>query len=200
VLRPRTISSPSSGKPVITVPGGNRSGAGAKLRWRFEVAKTDRNRQMVSARSASAVPQAAKGERAAALCPPQHTVTTKSPLAARGGTRARPRGQDLVRERDARRKSTPVIYDDEQRSYRAKSCPLTRSADKGSVLSWIRSTSRLRPWPGLRRRPLPALLHLLSNVPHCLRRCVALETGRRSQRGPREFHHGLLVFGRELRY
>ena len=83
----------------------------------------------------------------------------------------RPRGQDLVRERGARRKSTPVICDDAQQSYRGKSCP---------------------PF-GLRRRPLPALLHLLSNVPRCLRRCVALETGRRQQRGPREFHHGLLA-------
>jgi hypothetical protein len=80
-----------------------------------------------------------------------------------------PRGHDLVRERDARRKSTRVIYDDEQRSYRAKSCPPK----------------------GLRRRPAPALSQLLSNVPHCLRRCFALATGRRSQRGPREFHHGL---------
>jgi len=81
-----------------------------------------------------------------------------------------PRRQDLVRERGARRKSTRVIYDDEQRSYRAKSClPL-----------------------GLRRRPVPALSQLLSNVPHCLRRRFALESGRRSQRGPREFHHGLL--------
>jgi hypothetical protein len=37
------------------------------------------------------------------------------------------------------------------------------------------------------------LSQLLSNVPHCLRRRFALESGRRSQRGPREFHHGLLV-------
>jgi hypothetical protein len=81
-----------------------------------------------------------------------------------------PRRQDLVRERGARRKSTRVIYDDEQRRYRAKSC---------------------LPF-GLRRRPVPALSQLLSNVPHCLRRRFALESGRRSQRGPREFHHGLL--------
>jgi hypothetical protein len=92
-------------------------------------------------------------------------------LTARGGTRVSPRGHDLVRERDARRKSTPVIYDDEQRSYRAKSCPPK----------------------GLRGRPVPALSHRLSNVPHCLRRCFALVTGRRSQRGPREFHDGLLA-------
>ena len=43
-------------------------------------------------------------------------------LAARDGTRVEPRRQDLVGKRGARRKSTRVIYDDEQRSYRAKSC------------------------------------------------------------------------------
>src|SRR5580658_7867821 len=102
--------------------------------------------------------------------PPSMSWLTGFRLAARGGTRVEPRRQDLVRERGARRKSTRVIYDDEQRSYRAKSC-----------LSL-----------GLRRRPVPALSQLLSNVPHCLRRRFALESGRRSQRGPREFHHGLL--------
>ena len=96
---------------------------------------------------------------------------TRERLAARGGTRVEPRRQDLVRERGERRKSTRVIYDDEQRSYRAKSC---------------------LPF-GLRRRPVPALSQLLSNVPHCLRRRFALETGWRSQRGPREFRHGLLI-------
>jgi Ca-activated chloride channel homolog len=74
------------------------------------------------------------------------------PLAVRGRTRVRPRTHDLVRELGARRKSTRVISDDEQRSYRAKSC-LPK---------------------GLRQRPVPA-------------------SWRRSQRGPREFHHGLLA-------
>jgi hypothetical protein len=40
----------SGGKP-ITVPGGNRSGVGVKRRWHFDVAKTDRNRQVESIRS-----------------------------------------------------------------------------------------------------------------------------------------------------
>jgi hypothetical protein len=40
----------SGGKP-ITVPGGNRSGVGAKRRWHFDVAKIDRNRQVESVRS-----------------------------------------------------------------------------------------------------------------------------------------------------
>jgi hypothetical protein len=40
----------SGGKP-ITVPGGNRSGVGAKRRWLFDVAKTDRNRQAKSVQS-----------------------------------------------------------------------------------------------------------------------------------------------------
>ncbi len=87
----------------------------------------------------------------------------------------RPRGQDLARERDARRKPTRVICDDEQRRYRAKSFPPK----------------------GLRRCPSPALSQLLSDVPHCLRRCFAPATGWRSQRGPREFHHGLLAKGPE---
>jgi hypothetical protein len=37
------------------------------------------------------------------------------------------------------------------------------------------------------------LSRLLFNVPHCLRRRFSLASGRRSQRGPREFHHGLLA-------
>jgi VWFA-related protein len=94
----------------------------------------------------------------------------KHSLAVRGGTRVRPRRHDLVRERGARRKSTRVIYDDEQRSYRAKSC-LPK---------------------GLRRRPVPASSRLLCNVPHCPRRHSSPASGRRSQRGPREFHLGLL--------
>jgi hypothetical protein len=36
---------------------------------------------------------------------------------------SREAAQDLVRERGARRKSTPVIYNDAQQSYRGKSCP-----------------------------------------------------------------------------
>jgi uncharacterized protein (TIGR03437 family) len=83
----------------------------------------------------------------------------------------RPRRHDLVRKRGARRKSTRVIYDDEQRSYRAKSC-LPK---------------------GLRRRPVPASSRLLANVPHCPRRHSSPASGRRWQRGPREFHHGLLL-------
>jgi hypothetical protein len=47
---PLKAISHSGGKP-ITVPGGNRSGVGAKRRWHFDVAKTDRNRQVESVRS-----------------------------------------------------------------------------------------------------------------------------------------------------
>jgi Flp pilus assembly protein TadG len=97
-------------------------------------------------------------------------------LAVRGGTRVRPRRHDLVRERGARRKSTRVIYDDEQRSYRAKSC-LPK---------------------GLRRRPVPASSRLLANVPHCPCRHSSPASGRRSQRGPREFHHALPARGQAL--
>jgi hypothetical protein len=64
-----------------------------------------------------------------------------------------------------------AISDDEQRSYRAK--------------SWLPN--------GLRRRRAIALSQLLSDVRHRLRRCSALLLRRRSQRGPRDFCHGLLV-------
>ena len=47
---PLKAISHSGGKP-ITVPEGNRSGVGAKRRWHFDVAKTDRNRQVESVRS-----------------------------------------------------------------------------------------------------------------------------------------------------
>src|ERR1700733_1584687 len=40
-----------SGGKAITIPEGNRSGVGAKRRWLFDVAKTDRNRQGESLRS-----------------------------------------------------------------------------------------------------------------------------------------------------
>jgi len=55
----------------------------------------------------------------------QHARSYDTPgsLGVRGGIRARPRGQDLGRQRGARRKSTPVIYNDAQQSYRGKSCP-----------------------------------------------------------------------------
>jgi hypothetical protein len=48
-IPPKAIS--HSGRKPITVPGGNRSGVGAKRRWHFDVAKTDRNRQVESVRS-----------------------------------------------------------------------------------------------------------------------------------------------------
>jgi len=47
---PLKAISHSGGKP-ITIPGGNRSGVGAKRRWHFDVAKTDRNRQVESVQS-----------------------------------------------------------------------------------------------------------------------------------------------------
>ena len=65
----------------------------------------------------------------------------------------------------------PAISDDEQRSYRAK--------------SWLPK--------GLRRRRAMALSQLLSDVRHRLRRCSSPLLRRRSQRGPRDFCHGLLV-------
>jgi hypothetical protein len=99
----------------------------------------------------------------------RHTLSAG--LAARGGTRVGPRRHDLVRERGARRTSTRAICDDEQRSCRAKSC-LPK---------------------GLRRRPVPASSRLLSDVPRRLRRHSSPASGRRSQRGPREFNHGLLA-------
>jgi hypothetical protein len=42
---PLKAISHSGGKP-ITIPGENRSGVGAKRRWHFDVAKTDRDRQV----------------------------------------------------------------------------------------------------------------------------------------------------------
>jgi len=82
------------------------------------------------------------------------------------------RSHDLVRERGARRSRCGFISDDEQQSYRAK--------------SWLPK--------GLRRRRAIALSQLLSDVPHRLRRCVALLLRRRSQRDPRDYYRGLLVF------
>ena len=63
------------------------------------------------------------------------------------------------------------ISDDEQRSYRAK--------------SWLPK--------GLRRRRAGTLLQLLNDVWHRRRRCASSSHRRRSQRGPRDFHPGLLV-------
>ena len=63
-----------------------------------------------------------------------------------------------------------VISDDEQRSYRAKS----------------------RLPKGLRRRRARTLLPLLDDVQHRRRRCASSSHRRRSQRGPRDFHPGLL--------
>jgi hypothetical protein len=62
-----------------------------------------------------------------------------------------------------------AIADDEQRSYRAK--------------SWLPK--------GLRRRARTSL-QLLPDVQHRLRRCASSSLRRRSQRGPRDFCHGLL--------
>ena len=53
-----------SGAKPITIPEGNRSGVGAKRRWLFDVAKSDRNRQAESVRSEAEV-DAASGERGA---------------------------------------------------------------------------------------------------------------------------------------
>ena len=47
---PLKAISDSGGKP-ISIPEENRSGVGAKRRWHFDVAKTDRNRQVESVRS-----------------------------------------------------------------------------------------------------------------------------------------------------
>ena len=64
-----------------------------------------------------------------------------------------------------------AISDDEQRSYRAK--------------SWLPK--------GLRRRRARTSLQLLPDVQHRLRRCASSSLRRRSQRGPRDFCHGLLA-------
>jgi hypothetical protein len=63
----------------------------------------------------------------------------------------------------------PVISDDEQRSYRAK--------------SWLSK--------GLRRRRAMALSQLLSDVRRRRRRCSSPLLRQRSQRSPRDFCHGL---------
>jgi len=47
---PLKAISDSGAKPT-TIPEGNRSGVGAKRRWHFDVAKTDRNRQAEFVRS-----------------------------------------------------------------------------------------------------------------------------------------------------
>ena len=64
-----------------------------------------------------------------------------------------------------------VISDDEQRSYRPK--------------SWLPK--------GLRRRRAGTLWQLLTDVRHRCRRCASSSHRRRSQRGPRDFCHGLLA-------
>ena len=63
-----------------------------------------------------------------------------------------------------------AISDDEQRSNRAK--------------SWLPKR--------LRRRRARTLLQLLPDVPHRRRRCASSSLRRRSQRGPRDYNHGLL--------
>ena len=69
---PLKAISHSGGKP-ITVPVGNRSGVGAKRRWHFDVAKTDRNRQVESVRSAAKEETRKQrkgcGERGGSPCP-----------------------------------------------------------------------------------------------------------------------------------
>jgi len=63
-----------------------------------------------------------------------------------------------------------AISDDEQPSYRAK--------------SWLPK--------GLRRRRARTSLRLLTDVRHRSRRHASSSLRRRSQRGPRDFCHGLL--------
>jgi hypothetical protein len=85
---PLKAISDSRAKP-ITIPEGNRSGVGAKRRWHFDVAKTDRNRQAESVRSVRSVRSAAKeearkqrkgcGERGGSPCP---RLSTKRPRSA----------------------------------------------------------------------------------------------------------------------
>ena len=69
---PLKAISDSGGKP-ITIPERNRSGVGAKRRWLFDVAKTDRNRQAESVRSEAKAggrnQRKGRGERDAVLCP-----------------------------------------------------------------------------------------------------------------------------------
>jgi hypothetical protein len=62
-----------------------------------------------------------------------------------------------------------AIADDEQPSYRAK--------------SWLPK--------GLRRRRAGTSWQLLTDVRHRWRRCASSSLRRRSQRGPRDFCHGL---------
>jgi hypothetical protein len=64
-----------------------------------------------------------------------------------------------------------AIADDEQPSYRAK--------------SWLPK--------GLRRRRARTSWQLLPDVRHRWRRCASSSLRRRSQRGPRDFCHGLLA-------
>jgi hypothetical protein len=66
-----------------------------------------------------------------------------------------------------------AIADDEQRSYRAK--------------SWLPK--------GLRRRRARTSLQLLPDVRHRWCRCASSSLRRGSQRGPRDFCHGLLALG-----
>ena len=58
----------SGGKP-ITVPRGNRSGVGAKRRWLFDVAKTDRNRPKRSEGRMVVARLGVVGQGAAVPCP-----------------------------------------------------------------------------------------------------------------------------------
>jgi hypothetical protein len=66
-----------------------------------------------------------------------------------------------------------AISGDEQPSYRAK--------------SWLPK--------GLRRRRARTSWQLLPDVQHRLRRCASSSLRRPSQRGPRDFCHGLLALG-----
>ena len=79
-----------SGGKAITIPDGNRSGVGAKRRWLFDVAKTDRNRQAESVRSEAKAGWSWRGWGCGArggspLSPPQHTVTRSADSAPNRG-------------------------------------------------------------------------------------------------------------------
>jgi hypothetical protein len=69
---PLRAISDSGGKP-ITIPGGNRSGVGAKRRWHLDGAKTDRNRQAELVRSEAKAgyhkQRKRRGERGGSPCP-----------------------------------------------------------------------------------------------------------------------------------
>jgi hypothetical protein len=75
---PLKATSNSGGKPII-IPEGDRSGVGAKRRWHFDVAKTDRNRQVESPERSEGGMIVARmgvwGKGRQPFSPPQHAMT-----------------------------------------------------------------------------------------------------------------------------